>query len=480
MLPLRRIEKRLQRKEALQNTGVADVKKGGIVNLVFIVIDALRARNVGCYGYPKNTSPTIDKIANNGVLFENAFSCTNATDPSLTSIFSGLYPISHGILSHGLKRKKEELETFDKRKIKLLPQILKDKGYENAAVDWLSSWHQRGFHHYTGIKGKKRKKISLKKVFPHQIYSIFREGVLAERVSNAENVTDEAIKTLKEIKSKFFLFLHYWDTHIPYRSSQNYEEFVDGPHIEIKTVLKSIKTKNWRKYMKKCIKDAKSTREVIARYNGAIRYVDSNIERLMTYLSETGALEDTLFVVTADHGESLTEHEIYFDHHGLYDETIHVPLILLHKALPKGKRIKTLVQHVDILPTLFNLFNTGVYQECDGTDMSALIHDGYDDFRDSLFVEEAHAQRKRAVRTDRYKYIYTLSGGHMCQLCGRPHGREEELFDIRGDPGETVNIVDERPEIRDYLREKIENVIDIKKKTAREKERIMDKLGRLP
>lgn len=119
-------------------------------NIIFIVSDALRADHLGCYGYHKNTSPNIDKLAREGVLFEKCYPISTNTDPSFTSIFSGKYPASHGIIHHGFKVTPEEEESFYRSDTKMLAEILKSNGYTTIGIDWLGRWHKTGFDYYWG------------------------------------------------------------------------------------------------------------------------------------------------------------------------------------------------------------------------------------------------------------------------------------------------------------------------------------------
>lgn len=182
---------------------------------------------MGCYGYPQDTSPNIDNLAENGVLFENAFSCSNATDPSLTTIFSGKYPTNHGIINHGFKVTKEELQQLNKNQIMLLPEMLKSYGYTTLAVDWLGRWHRRGYDFYSGLTRRNRfidfnkRLIKLSREFKrgqfhfNSIRKLFDEAPWGiRRIEEAEYVGNKAIDLVKEnSKNKFFLFLHFWDTH---------------------------------------------------------------------------------------------------------------------------------------------------------------------------------------------------------------------------------------------------------------------------
>jgi len=106
-------------------------------NVIFIIIDALRADHLSCYGYLKETSPNIDKLAEGGTLFNSCYSCTTATDSSLTSIFSGRYPVSHGIIDHGPRVGQDEIYALSASGTIFLPEILKHEGYTTIALDWL-------------------------------------------------------------------------------------------------------------------------------------------------------------------------------------------------------------------------------------------------------------------------------------------------------------------------------------------------------
>ena len=217
------------------------------MNVILIVIDALRVKNLGCYGFKDKVSPNIDKIAKEGVLFKNAFSCINATDPSLTTIFTGKYPMTHGIIKHGALVKREDIEKFYKTNRWTLAKILKSEGYKTLAVDWLGRWHRIGFDYYSGIlrdkqygktrEYKVKKEVILKFLISRlrQYPTLFRilkstkyklSGKRAKEVpkalifGDAEIVTEQAKQLImKYYKNKFFLFIHYWDTHAPYSVS---------------------------------------------------------------------------------------------------------------------------------------------------------------------------------------------------------------------------------------------------------------------
>ena len=430
-------------------------------NIIFIIMDAVRARNLSCYGYSKPTSPNIDELAKQGILFENAFSCTSATDPSLTTIFSGKYPISHGIINHGERVATNEIREFESTGTMLLPEILKSKNYRTIAVDWLGRWHKRGYDYYSGAEQKKVGRY--KRYILHLLQRIGKSVHLGKLQcfyyrEDAKKVTKKAIHlTTKQKNKPFFLFIHYWDAHTPYNPPEEYyQKFLSksSSSVKVEEILNNIYNPEWKEYIKCCIGKAKTADEIISKYDGAIAYIDHEIGKLVKTLDEKGLLDQTLLVITSDHGESLTEHGIYFAHHGLYDVNIHVPLIIKYPdVLPTGKRIKALVQHIDILPTILDIIGINSPRDIDGKSLIPLIFDKVNDLHSAILLEEAYTQRKRAIRTNSYKYIYALSEKEaICRHCGRMHGSLEELYDLNEDPDENINIADQKLTIKKELK----------------------------
>lgn len=454
-------------------------------NIVFVVIDALRADHLGCYGYQRATSPNIDELAGRGVFFENAYACINATDPSLTSIFSGLYPNSHGIINHGERVQQEEIQAFIRNRPKLLAELLKLEGYSTLALDFLDRWHKIGYDYYSGQQKKRIEDYGnqivnrLPKVLQSLIRSTYR-FFFADYGNNATNITKQAANLIKQNRDRsFLLFIHYWDTHTPYnapkRDIEHFYEEANG--IEINEILNSINNLKQREYFRSCTKGARTASEIIARYNGAIAFVDREIKRLVKTLQKCGILDKTLVIVTADHGESLTEHGIYFDHHGLYEPSIHVPLIFSYPGvLPKGKRVSAFVQHVDLVPTILDLLGIDIDHELDGKSLLPLISGEVEQLHSEVYIEESDTQRKRAIRTRDYKYSYSLTAEDaVCRYCGRIHGGHEELYDLNEDPGETQNIAEQRPDILASLKRRLFDWLEY----ANEKKIIKEKVSKL-
>jgi arylsulfatase A-like enzyme len=470
-------------------------------NIIFVVADALRAKNMSCYGYSKETTPHLSKLATDGVLFENAYSTITATDPSLTSIFSGYYPVTHGILNHGNKVATEEIQHFTATKIELLPEILCRIGYSTYALDWLGRWHRRGYMYYLGslYDSKKTKmeyslsnilnKIPVPTVFRKNLkklyYSIFGHP---SHLMTAEQITAEAIKIIENnVDNHFFLFIHYWDTHNIYNPGKfDYKKFVeDSAEIcqePLKNVIKTMDPK-YKEFLLNAYGN-KTVGEIIGMYNAAIRNIDEEIRKIHKVLQKNGIKKNTLFIFTADHGESLNEHGIYFEHEGLYNETVHVPLIISYpEQLPKGKRLSIDVQHIDIVPTILSILgysHNNVISRIDGMDLIPYIFDEKElpDVRIILFEEHEH-EDKIGIKYGKYKYIEAVSKeGAICRRCRVLHGDYRELYDLNTDKNEEVSVVNKYPELSRELRKLLIKYRESKKDKANSLV-IKNKLGKL-
>jgi arylsulfatase A-like enzyme len=450
------------------------MKKEGLEhpNIILIVIDALRARNLGCYGGGTSATPNIDKLARSGIQFADCYCCWNTTDQSLTSIFTGRYPRTHGIVHHGDKITPEDLLAFGELDAKSLAEKLKENGFRTLAVDWMGRWFRRGFDFYGYERDKNiwqkclynlftlpyvhlrymAANISLLRIYSKirkksissawkglkGVWNTFRFTFELARVQDANYVTELAQKLIDKNKDNpFFLFLHYWDTHTPYNCPKKH---LDRDESRRGTI------------------DA-----IVSKYKGAVKYVDKCIGDLIATVKARQLLDDTVIIITSDHGESLTEHDIFFDHHGLYDVTTHVPLIIFNTRLfSQPKNIQGLVQHVDLVPTVCDFL--GIDDEnlgCDGTSVRPMINNEEQGIRDFVFFEESYVQRKIGVRNKTHKYIYAPDGSGMCNYCQKVHAGVEELYDLERDPEEAHNIVLKNKMLAAEMRARLEGMTEI-------------------
>jgi arylsulfatase len=393
------------------------------MNIVFIVIDTLRAKRLGCYGYAKPTSPAMDRLAREGARFANCFAPGIPTTPAHATMFTGMHPLSHNIVCHGGQ---VDLD----RRIPVLAELLQQGGYTTAAVDNLydiKPWLARGYEFYINPS------------FRHKLRILV----------SCEEINARASEWLKaHSREKFFLFLHYWEPHTPYMPPKRYQTFYPAdrdPYAPDNHSFEPVKSQPiygmfgdlWFQKLGP-VTDADY---VSSLYDAEIRHADDGIAQLLATLDETGLADDTLVVLTGDHGESLTEHDIYFDHHGLYDETIHVPLLmrLPGKIAPDTVPLP-LVQHLDIAPTLLDACGIAAPANMEGKSLWPLATAQTDQGGwETVYCCESTWQSKWAVRTQDAKFI-------LARQPDRHHMPMREFYDLTKDPAERHNLADERPD----------------------------------
>lgn len=436
-------------------------------NVVFLVVDALRADRVGAYSGDTLT-PTIDSIAENGEVFERCFSCVNATDSSLTTMFTGKYPTHHGVLNQGDGVTEQE-QRFASGSTSIA-SVISDT-HETIGVDWMGRWHKRGFDTYgVGSKSETTTKRagrtlvnSLPDILSSPMKSMYRSLFANEYVSyvEAEQVTDFALKNVSSTDEPWFLFAHYWDSHLPYVPPEKHPPNVrsrtyDDGDEDLANLFELIEGSEWHELLTdEFLRELHTVGELKQRYDAGVSIVDSQIQRIVNYLKSAGIYDETAIIITGDHGESLTEHGIFFDHHGLYDTTVHVPLVI--DAPGFEGREASFVQHFDLAPTLVELVGNDIAFDSDGTSLVPDSNGQRSLDRDAVFMEEGHASRQRAIRTDSYKYIVNLNDNEVCRYCEVSHGSVEELYELSADENEQHNLIDEEPERAAALAERLDD-----------------------
>lgn len=421
-------------------------------NIAIIVVDALRPKNMSLFGYEKETDKNIKKVAEEGILFREHISTSNSTAPSLTSLFTAKYPKNHGIIHQFPYTKDEEIEKLKKEKF-WFPTYLQEKGYDTIAIDWIGLWFKRGFNYYEEKKESPKKFLGnflIKKfllALPSWAYN-FGKKIKKKRETQfppVEKTIGLAIEKIKESKKPFFLFMHLWDTHFPFPTIPAPKQTGEK---DIEDVLNGIKEESQREYVKKRITDISmdSTKDIINKYDSAISTVDNEIGKLVSFLKTQKLWEDTIFIILGDHGDSLTEHGIYFSHSGLYDESIHVPLIM---KIPNysPKEINELVQNIDIVPTILEVL--GDKGKFDGKSMIQLIKEGKP-IRSEAFSTDGLSADISSVRTKEKKLI--IAKDATCHLCKAKHHKEKEEYDLVKDKNELNNIYSENNDLEKYLK----------------------------
>lgn len=383
------------------------------INVILIVVDALRADHLGCYGYKRDTSPSIDQLAKEGVLFTQAFSHGSATRIAVPSILTSLYPSVHRVLNLGASLTDEFIT---------LPEILKNHGYLTAA--------------FVG------RQVTSFSNFSHRFdaYQLL-ESKNVSRPGQSFLVRQKAMEWLKQKPSgPFFLFLHFNATHAPYDPPLDYKGlFWDGPvDPEIKQLVEfstGIKDKGRHKRYIEKLASSNGVNYSISQYDAAARCIDDQIKILLEYLEKSGISKDTLIIFTSDHGQEFFERGDYFHERTLFDELIHVPLIMKFPKDFSGRRIRNLVRQIDIMPTVLDRLNIRVNNIMQGKSLLPLAegrkYSAPDSFSETFFLKKL---RLKGVRTEKFKFIETFNLTESVY--------SYELYDLESDPKEQMNIFD--------------------------------------
>ena len=418
-----------------------------VSNVLLIVVDALRWDHVGVYNEAINLTPNIDSLAEDSVVFDRCFANASTTDPSMTTIMTGQYPLRHGILNHGQEVTQGELSSV--AAVESLPMILQES-HHTFAVSHKQRWHERGVDSYIHPQANSDRDGS-------ECRNDLLENTRTDGTSTfpLSYTPAEALTTLttevvqQRAEEDWFGYVHFMDTHIPYRPDYRLDEqryTLDAfPNIAMETVVETLDGTHWGEYLEQLPDHIATTHDVIRTYQNGVHVVDSAIGALIHQLRELEIYEDTAIILTADHGESLTEHDIFFDHHGLYDVSLRVPLII--DAPGCSGRYDEFVQHFDIAPTVLDLLEKDYdSQQFDGV---SLI--GTKPKREFVVAEESFVNRNSCIRTAEHKYIKSRESDRSCRYCGFEHGEPRQLFSTREDREELENIATEEPDLVDEL-----------------------------
>jgi arylsulfatase A-like enzyme len=400
-------------------------------NIVILGIDSLRADYMSCYGYRKLTSPHIDRFAQGGTLFERYYSPHIPTTSGYANMLTGMDVFTTQVVALGHKGPM-------RAEVRTLVEILRDAGYISTSVGFKGNPAARGFDKYIEFKG----------------WGGWNEG----RSAKAQNLNDVAIPELKRLarrRQPFFLFLRHMDPHSPYLPPAPFERmFYHGNECDPKnhSMDAAMAFKPFRDYFASWMPPGISdVNYVLAQYAGAVAYMDACIQSIFTALEAQGILDQTIVVITSDHGETLADHDCYFDHHGLYDCTLHVPLIIRYPGkVPAGGHVPGYCQHPDLVPTLLEL--AGIQAEgiaFDGRSLLPMIRGEVPSHRSEFYITECTWMRKHGWRTPEWKLIVALEPDFHFKP-------PVELYNLVQDPEENVNLAESQPDMVALLKARME------------------------
>jgi arylsulfatase A-like enzyme len=394
------------------------------LNLVLIGVDTLRPDHLGCYGYDRDTSPNIDDLAARGVLFEDVVAPSSWTLPSFATVFTSLYPTQHGASNE---------RAALRANVPTLASILGANGYATGAIvnaPFLKGTYgvNRGFDFY---------------------FMTPPEGRVAD------GTTRDALEWIDDNEDgPFFMFVHYFDPHLPYGPPPPFDTMFDPTYSgPIKSPynppgLNLYRTQNFDQM--ESLSDADWDR-IRSLYDGEIAFTDEAIGRLMAGLRERGLTENTLIVFLADHGEEFFEHHGFEHGHTLYDELIRVPLVFsLPGALPENQRVPRQVRLVDVMPTILDVLGISPWTQVEGTCILPLMtgqgeqtHTAGQLLPPEAAFSEAilYTGEKKSLSMYPWKIIYNMQEDKIA------------CFNLAGDPGETTDLSSESPDVLAPMRQ---------------------------
>ncbi|MCM8813293.1 MAG: sulfatase [Candidatus Omnitrophica bacterium] len=393
---------------------------GSMPNIVLITVDCLRADHLSCYGYPRKTTPALDKLAAEGMLFLNAFAQSSHTPTAMCSLLTGTSPVVHGVKAWGMPVN-ARLDT--------LPGVLRRQGYTTyffiANTFFLS-----------GLPG----------------YS--RTFDVCGEFSSAEEITEKILEQLQPGAGKpQFIWAHYMNVHRPYSPlPAEAGLFMHDAWYDANKNL-PIVPQVWDSYgiggiplnlAQECghPEEQHNPDYYTALYDAAIVRVDRLIGRLAQQFAAP-ARRQTLLIVTADHGEMLGEQDLYFHHGGfLFEPLLRVPLIFWGPMVPRRRCEFPVGPHIDIPASIFALLRIPPPASFEGVD-----------------VLGRRAPRKRFLFADEGRFVWCVRDAAWKLLCRRDMHTpavEYELYYLKDDPAESVNLVKRRPDVFARLREQLQ------------------------
>lgn len=392
-------------------------------SVVFIIIDALRADHLGAYGYGRDTSPNLDALAANGALFLNAMSAAPFTVTSLASFFTGKNPWEHGVIFND--------NLILDQKYATLAQRMREAGYATAGFS-STYFHLADFGLIRG-------------------FDFFDESCDKKFFSNDAECLSGQIADWMDARPEtpFFLYVHFTPPHAPYYPPEPYRKLFSkgltppedglgkgdirrfGPH------------RKWYQFRR-----APAQNELdwlVSQYDGEIRYADDHTGLVLKKIGQAGLGQNTLIIITADHGEAFFEHGLMDHPDDLHWPVIRVPLIVAGPGIPAGARLNSLVRSIDLAPTILDFAGLPPLHDVAGKSLLPVLSGKEGEPRAGFSML---CQSRKKYRIGAVLYPYHL-------LVRAPGDKGIELYDLAADPLEKNNLASERPEIVKNLLELI-------------------------
>jgi arylsulfatase A-like enzyme len=422
-------------------------------NIVLLMTDQHKASATGFMGNKVVQTPFFDSLARDGVVFDRAFAPSPICTPSRASMFTGVHPLVHDVTCH---------QNRVPYNLPQLSELLQNAGYYTAVAghyepnrNLARGWHEqtefieRGilFDTFAAQKNAGRKDVG------------WSAGRLGNKLSdgNSTLLTDRMIRMLDQIETAsepFFLHAAYNDPHPPYFAPPPYDELIDPADVELPSYLPADSCPPWQAIVREQLRSADATeadvRKVLAVYYGMIAYADNEAKRLFDEMKKRNLLENTWVIFTSDHGDYAGEKGMFAKSETLYDCLLHVPMCFVPPAgyeFPRGERTDTLIDTVDIFPTILGLAGAETPGHAQGYDLCEWLSGDRKDLRDYVFSQVGnyhgflgttfpsgmpaagrHKGLLQRARSKHYSYVRDPDYG-------------DEAYDLRNDSGELHNIL---------------------------------------
>jgi len=427
-------------------------------NVLILVMDTTRAQNLSCYGYERATSPHLDALAADSVLYEQAIAPGCWSLPSQMSLLTGLFPSKHGA---------HELHLSYPHQYPTLPEVLREADYTTFGISpnsWMSDEFGTTYGFDTYLKmwqywptlpataaARSRRWIR----FAHRLNRVYTHYAFPKR-NRARHVNQSLYNLLDHVREPFFGYVIYWDTHLPYYAHGAHGTRWLPPGVDLEHALQV--DRNHLAYHTGQLSMTEEDFEILrACYDGALASIDEEIGCLVNRLQKRDILDRTMLIVTSDHGENIGDHRLMSHAYSLHDTLIHVPLIIRSpECFPRGERATSHVQLTDVFPTILDALQLEVPEVRAELQGESLLGDqtvaanrlAYAEMlaphpsisalnRRAGLPEDTpqpqHDRSLRCIRTLDSKFIWSSDGQHT-------------LYDLRQDPAETINLYLEQPE----------------------------------
>jgi arylsulfatase A-like enzyme len=415
------------------------------MRIVYLDLDTLRPDHLGCYGYHRNTSPNIDRIAAEGIRFDEYYCSDAPCLPSRTAMMTGQFGIHSGVVGHGgtaadIRIQGRNRSFRSRLGMESFPMFLRTQRLKTISISPFAERHST-WSFYAGFS---------------EMHNTGRGGA-----ESAEEITPTALQWIEQNASKddWFLQINYWDPHTPYRASEEFgNPFADDPLPEWFTaeVLESHKQlvgphkplninmfnnttmPRFPRYPGQ-LDTMDDVRRMIDGYDCGIRYMDDHIGQLFEVFEKQGVMDDLIVIISSDHGENQGELGIYGEHGTADRITCRIPMIVRWPGKTHGHVDKGFHYNLDLAPTLAELFDQQPAPSWDGKSFAPVIEQGEDCGQDYLVLSQCAHVCQRSVRFGDYLYMHSYHDGYHLFP-------DDMLFNVAQDPHEQVNLSDEQPE----------------------------------